>query len=156
MIARPDFTAPSAIPPRAALLVIGYGNALRSDDGAGIRAAAMIAARDSLARVITCQQLTPELVDDIAAASQVVFIDAYAANEEGSRLRIERVGTDELDGGLGHRADPARLLALAGRLHGHFPDAWVVGVPAYCFDAGEVISSETARRVDDAVALFGE
>ena len=158
MIACPHFTARSAVAQRAAVLVIGYGNALRSDDGAGIRAATMIAARDSRARVITCQQLTPELVDDIAAAAQVVFIDAYAANERAARLRIERIVGDDGDAAsvLGHHANPARLLALAGRLHGHVPEAWVVGVPGHCFDVGEAISNETAQRIDEAAAWFCE
>ena len=140
----------------ATRLIIGYGNDLRSDDGAGIRAATMIAARDLPARVITCQQLTPELVDDIAAAAQVVFIDAYAADECGARLRIERIGDGDMSRAQGHRSDPASLLDLARWLNGRVPEAWVVGIPAYCFDAGEVISRATAQRTDEVVAWFGE
>ena len=139
-----------------ARLIIGYGNDLRSDDGAGIRAATMIAARDLAVRVITCQQLTPELADDIAAAAQVVFIDAYAADERGARLRIERIGDGDMSRAQGHRGDPAALLDLARRLNGRVPEAWVVGIPAYCFDAGEVISRATAQRIDEVVAWFGE
>ena len=140
----------------ATRLIIGYGNDLRSDDGAGIRAATMIAARDLAARVIACQQLTPELVDDIAAAAQVVFIDAYAADERGARLRIERIGNGDMSRAQGHRGDPAALLDLARRLNGRAPEAWVVGIPAYCFDAGEAISRATAQRIDEVVAWFGE
>jgi len=139
-----------------ARLIIGYGNDLRSDDGAGIRAAAMIAARDLKTRVITCHQLTPELADDIARAAQVVFIDAYAADENGVRLRIERIGNGDMSSAQGHRSDPASLLDLARRLNGRVPEAWVVGIPAYCFDAGEVISRATAQRIDEVVAWFGE
>ena len=160
----PDFTTQrdafrqAGVASRAARLIIGYGNDLRSDDGAGIRAATMIAARDLPARVITCQQLTPELADDIAAAAQVVFIDAYAADECGARLRIERIGDGDGDmsRAQGHRGDPAALLDLARRLNGRVPEAWVVGIPAYCFDAGEAISRATAQRIDEVVAWFGE
>ena len=164
MSAGPIFTArcdesrsPVALAP-AARLLIGYGNDLRSDDGAGIRAAQMIAARDLPVRVITCHQLTPELVDDIAAVAQVVFVDAYAASERGARLRIERIGDGdgEARGAPVHRCDPAALLDLARRLHGRVPDAWVIGIPAYCFDAGEAISRATAQRVDEVVAWFGK
>ena len=139
-----------------ARLLIGYGNDLRSDDGAGIRAATMIAARDLKTRVITCQQLTPELADDIAAAAQVVFIDAYAADENGARLRVERLGDGDVGCAQGHRSDPASLLTLASRLNGRAPEAWVVAIPAYCFDAGEAISHATAQRIDEVVAWFGE
>ncbi|MBS1229789.1 MAG: hydrogenase maturation protease [Proteobacteria bacterium] len=142
--------------PRLALLIIGYGNALRGDDGAGIRAATMIAARDSPIRVIVTHQLTPELAEDIARAAQVVFVDAYAAKEPGAKLRIERIGADDAHSVPGHHGDPARLLALVGRLGGSVPDAWVVGIPAFRFATGETISPETAQRIDEAVALFGE
>ena len=165
MIAYPDFSVRGdeswrpGMPPRATLLIIGYGNALRGDDGAGIRAATMIAERlpkSRHLRVMVSHQLTPELVDDIAVASQVVFIDACAAGERNAKLHIERIGCDEQDDGLGHHADPARLLGLVGRLGGSVPEAWVVGIPAFCFAAGESISPETAQRIDDAVALFSE
>lgn len=168
MIAARNFTAgrdaSRRIPvvTRAARLLIGYGNELRSDDGAGIRAVEMIAVRDLLARVITCHQLTPELADDIAAAAQVVFVDAYVANERGAGLRIERIGDGDACGACGacgasaHRSEPAALLELARRLHGSVPDAWMIGIPAYCFEAGEVISRATAQRVDEVVAWFGK
>ena len=139
-----------------ATLVIGYGNELRGDDAAGIRAATRVAERFPASRVIVARQLTPELADDIAAASQVVFIDAYAANGNGARLRIERVCGENVRNVLGHRGDPAGLIALASGLFGGSADAWVVGVPAYCFAVGEAFSPETALRIDDAVALFGE
>ena len=139
-----------------ATLVIGYGNELRGDDGAGVRAATRIAARFSQSCVIVAQQLTPDLADDIANAAQVVFIDACAANGHGAKLRIERVFGGGLRSVLGHYGDPADLLCLAKRLHGRTADAWVVGIPAYCFAAGGAISPATARWIDDAVALFGE
>ena len=158
MIAGTDSTALRDEFRRASVarLIIGYGNDLRSDDGAGIRAAAMIAARDLKTRVITCHQLTPELADDIARAAQVVFIDAYAADENGARLRVERIGDADMSSAQGHRSDPAALLDLARRLYGRVPEAWVVGVPAYCFDAGETISRATAQRIDEVVAWFGQ
>lgn len=154
--ARRDASRRIPVVTRAARLLIGYGNELRSDDGAGIRAVEKIAVRDLLARVITCHQLSPELADDIAAAAQVVFVDAYVANERGAGLRIERIGDGDACGASAHRSEPAALLELARRLHGSVPDAWMIGIPAYCFDAGEVISRATAQRVDEVVAWFGK
>ena len=154
-------------PPRALVcarhqtLVIGYGNDLRSDDGAGIRAAEMIAEQTtpaSRSRVIITHQLTPDLADDIAAAEQVIFVDAYLARAPGAKLRVEKV-TAELAGSaraLGHRGDPAGLVRLADRLFGASPEAWLVGIPAYSFAAGETISPETLQMIAEAVALIGE
>lgn len=154
MNAPPSFTAQRVSRP-GTQLIIGYGNELRCDDGAGVRAARMIAARNLPARVIACHQLTPELVDDIAAVAQVVFVDAYATDERGARLRIERIGDGTMDRASGHRSDPTSLLDLARELYGSIPDSWVVGIPAYRFEAGEAISYATAQRIDEVVAWFG-
>ena len=54
-----------------------------------------------------------------------------------------------------HRVMPWTLVNLARRLYGSPTEAWVLGVPAYCFDAGEFLSPETLCRIDEAVALIG-
>lgn len=139
-----------------ALLLIAYGNDLRCDDGAGARAAALIAAQCPRSRVIICRQLTPELAEDIASAARVVFVDAYVASEAGAPLRVARIFADRArrDATLFHHAAPASLLSLAGRLYDRVPEAWIVAIPAFCLDAGETISSATERRVEQLWALF--
>lgn len=140
----------------AATLVIGYGNDLRSDDAAGILAAKLLAGRGQDHRSIVTQQLTPDLAADIARAERVVFVDAYPADGDGAPLRVEKVPAlcDEHASPLGHRSDPASLVRLSRQLFGATPEAWVVGIPAFCFDAGETISPRTAHWIDEAVALI--
>ncbi|WP_301101656.1 hydrogenase maturation protease [Propionivibrio sp.] len=141
-----------------ATLVIGYGNDLRGDDGAGIRAATIIAAQSPHLRVIITPQLTPDLAEDIASATQVIFVDAYMACATGANLRIEEISGDDVDSAnvMGHHGSPSDLLHLANQLFGRAPEAWLVGIPAYSFAAGESISSETLYWIDEAVALIGE
>lgn len=143
-------------PSLPATLVIGYGNDLRGDDAAGIRAATLLAGEAPEHRSIITQQLAPDLAADIAQAERVVFVDAYPADRDGAPLRVERVPGDSEGQGssLGHRSDPATLVDLARRLFGATPEAWVVGIPAYCFDAGEAISPQTSFWIDEAVALI--
>lgn len=138
-------------------LVIGYGNDLRSDDGAGVRVAKILAARSPQSQVIIARQLTPDLADDIATAAQVVFVDAYAARKNDAKLRIDKISDDHpcTASALGHHGDPAGLMHLADELFGKTPDAWVVGIPAFSFAAGETISPETLRGISEAVALIG-
>ena len=140
------------------MLVIGYGNDLRSDDGAGVRAATILAAQSLPLRVVIATQLTPDLAEDIASAAQVVFVDAYPAPESGASLRVEKIFGDEAEkpSVMGHYGNPAALLHLAEELFGASPDAWMVGIPAYSFIAGETISPETSYWIDEAVALIGE
>ncbi len=145
------------MPPLHETLVIGYGNDLRSDDGAGIRAATMIATQSPQSRVIIAHQLTPDLADDIATAAHVVFVDAYEAQEAGAKLRVEKISTTDAGNAsvIGHHGDPAGLIQLADQLFGTVPDAWIVGIPAFSLDAGETISTETLHMIDEAVALIG-
>jgi len=60
------------------VLVVGYGNPLRGDDGAGFNAAWLLSLDPRLqgADVLIRQQLTPELAEDVARADLVVLIDA--------------------------------------------------------------------------------
>ena len=59
------------------LLVIGYGNDLRSDDGAGRAVAEMVSDLDLPGvEVRTMSQLTPELSLAITGRAKVVFVDA--------------------------------------------------------------------------------
>ena len=144
----------SSAPPTT--LVIGYGNDLRSDDAAGVRAAGLLAERHREHRTIVVRQLTPELAADIAMADRVVFLDAYPAEQNSASLRVERVRekADEHDSLVGHRSDPASLVRLTRYLFGTAPEAWIVGIPAFSFDAGEAISPTTSHWIDEAVGLI--
>ncbi len=144
----------STVPPTT--LVIGYGNDLRSDDAAGVRAAGLLAEQHREHRTIVVRQLTPELAADIAMADRVVFLDAYPAEQDGASLRVERVRetADGHDSPFGHRSDPESLVRLAHYLFGTAPEAWVVGIPAFRFDAGEAISPTTSHWIDEAVGLI--
>jgi hydrogenase maturation protease len=60
------------------VLIIGYGNPLRSDDGVGWQAAELLTDDPRLAdaQILACHQLTPELAEDVSRAGFVVLIDA--------------------------------------------------------------------------------
>ena len=158
LAARPGIPAP---PPHS-VLVIGYGNNLRNDDGAGIRVATRLARlasrrpQTSPLHVIVARQLTPDLADGMATAAQVIFVDAYAADERGAGIRIDRISADTAgtSSAIGHHDDPEALMSLTARLYGKTPDAWVVGIPAFNLDIGETISPGTLRRIDEAVVLI--
>ncbi|HEY9173382.1 MAG TPA: hydrogenase maturation protease, partial [Verrucomicrobiae bacterium] len=62
----------SAGQPIADLLVIGYGNTLRRDDGIGPKVAEAVAELNLPGvRSLACPQLTPELAEPIAHAKRV-------------------------------------------------------------------------------------
>lgn len=142
---------------RRFLLIIGYGNSLRSDDGAGLELALRLATywRSAGANVrhLPTQQLTPELAYDISAedVSQVLFVDArpvqQGAGSESSTaaVQVELIVPNPASPGLTHHLSPEALLLYAEGLYGRRPAAWLVSAPAFSFEHGERLS-EAARR----------
>jgi hydrogenase maturation protease len=112
------------------VLVIGYGNTLRADDGVGRFAAERLADDPRLdgVRVIGQHQLTPELALDVSRAGMVVFVDASSRPPAGTVAveRMERTGRQRA--GWSHYLDPPSLLDLTGELYGRVPDAFLVSV----------------------------
>ena len=134
-------------PDPARVLVIGYGNALRTDDGVGWHAARLLAGDPRLADVVVVaeHQLTPELAFDLSLASLVVLLDATTETPAGTvTVRSIAVPGTAAGGGAGgpgqaagagagagassHHVDPELLLVLARQLYGHAPEAVVVSV----------------------------
>jgi hydrogenase maturation protease len=111
------------------LLVIGYGNSLRGDDGIGpVVAEAVNCLNLPGVRTLCCPLLAPELADTISRAREVIFVDASAEPLEGVRWQKLTPGdTSQL---MAHSADPRTLLALARDIFGHAPKAWWLTLPA--------------------------
>jgi hydrogenase maturation protease len=113
----------------AGILVIGYGNTLRRDDGVGPSVADAIAAlAPPGVRALACPLLTPELADPISRASVVIFVDAAVdAPREVQMRKLAPADTSQI---MAHAASPATLLALARDVFGHAPEAWLLTIPA--------------------------
>ncbi len=135
------------------LLVIGYGNDLRSDDGAGRAVAEMVSDLDLPGvEVRTMSQLTPELSLEITGRRKVVFVDA---DVDATEVTVRQVTAGPPgDGAMTHHGDPATLLALTENV-GALPDeALVISIPATNLEMGFTFSSRTDRAIGEAVDLI--
>ena len=130
------------------VLLIGYGNTLRRDDGAGPAVVARFAGRAGL-RVLVVHQLVPELADELAGCRRVVFVDAAVGVD---CVQVRPLAPTTRAGGLGHTGDPARLLALTAALHDRVPAACLVTIPAHDLGYGEGFSAAAAVAMDEATA----
>jgi hydrogenase maturation protease len=136
------------------ILVIGYGNEIRGDDGAGLRVAeALESLRLPGMRVIACHQLTPDLAEPLADARAAFFADARPA-AEGGVIEVFPVFAEAKGGFSLHSGSPAGLLALAQALYGRCPPAWCVAIPAVNFDLGETLTETARHGVAVAVAAI--
>jgi len=138
------------------VLIIGYGNPLRSDDGFGWHASRLIARElaGHDVEVITCHQLTPELAEPLSQCSQAVFIDADSEGEPGEIHWREVLPQAPSSSALTHTCSPAGLLASAARLYGRCPQAVLITVSGKSFDFGDSLSpvvSAALPKVGDRV-----
>ncbi|AFZ18825.1 hydrogenase maturation protease [Allocoleopsis franciscana] len=130
-------------------LIIGYGNTIRGDDGAGYQIAESIAQWNlDHVRSLAVHQLTPDLAEAIAQAKTVIFVDAVATLSE---VKIEQLRPNYAASFTGHYADPRSLLALTRALYKAIPTAYRILIPAVNFSFGETLSPVTRKSVDLAL-----
>jgi hydrogenase maturation protease len=132
------------------LLVIGYGNTLRNDDGVGPRVAEAIeVARLPGVQTMVCPLLTPELAEAISRADRVVFVDAAVdAPKEVQLRKLTPAASSQV---MAHAANPQTMLALARDVFGHAPEAWWLTIPIADLGIGESFSPLARRGVAVAV-----
>ena len=138
------------------VLVVGYGNGLRSDDGVGPAVAERLALDPRLdgADVRAAHQLTPELAFDASLVSLLVLVDAAEDAAPGAveTRRIEAGETVDVAGvAMTHHIDPATLATLARDLFGASPVVVAVSVGAATFEVGETLSPAVEAAVPVAV-----
>ena len=140
------------------ILIIGYGNTLREDDGAGQIVAREIAKQDlNNVKCLAVHQLTPELAADISKASKVIFVDALISNgSESEKITVKPIKKPLLANiSTGHVGYPRSLLSLTQALYtSNTPPAWSVLIPAVNFEFGEEISELTQQGIRDAIAAI--
>ena len=131
-------------------LVIGIGNTLRGDDGAGVRAADRLAALCPGVDCVTAQQLSPELAETLSHYERVYLLDASVSASVVTRSSVTpatglRASTASLSA--------AGLLSLCSSLYGGAPATALVEIPAEQFAFGADLSPRTAAMVESAVEV---
>ncbi len=147
--------------------MIGYGNSLRSDDGAGCRVSDIVASWElPYVRSLTVHQLTPELAEPIAQSELAIFIDACVNGHDlvskrkksDSIVQVQRIAVSKQIvpapfplAELGHISDPKSLLLLAQQVYGEVPVAYSLLLPAVNWEFGEQLSVVTRKSIEQAV-----
>jgi hydrogenase maturation protease len=143
----------NARPETPPLLVIGYGNTLRGDDGVGPRVAEAVAAlRLPGVRTLICQQLSPEHAEPISRAETVVFVDA--AVDSRTEVRWRPLVPNDSSQLMAHAADPRTMLALSRDVFGHTPKAWWLTIPAVNLEFSESLSPTAEQGYAEAVTMI--
>lgn len=137
----------------ARVLVIGYGNPGRQDDGLGPAAAAWIGALGWPGlTAFDNYQLNIEDAVDVAAHDVVWFVDAtktgtapYEVHDVIAAARIEFTS---------HIVRPAAILAIARQYYDRTPQAFLLAIRGYEFAFVEDLTPPAAENLDAALVML--
>ncbi|WP_305987745.1 hydrogenase maturation protease [Roseibium sp. MMSF_3544] len=126
------------------MLLIGYGNPGRGDDGLGPAFSEAMAARNlSGLAVDTDYQLVAEHALAISTHDVVVFVDAEIGGVDAYSFQELEPGVPQALGS--HSLSPQSVLALCETLYGARPRAFVLGITGTEFGEVKEGLSATAR-----------
>lgn len=139
-------------------LILACGNTLREDDGVGPFLASWAEGRyhdDARVRVICDHQWTPEMVEDVASAESVIFIDCATDCEPGL-VRTMAVEPAADTSKLGtHHLDAVQLLALSRQLYGKMPrNSLLLTVGAASLELREGFSEAVEAALPEAQRML--
>lgn len=145
-----------SIPARC--LILACGNTLRSDDGVGPWLAEWAEEKfrdEPTIRVISRQQWTPDLAEEIAHAECVLFIDCSIASAPGS-VQIAEVHPSAPAQGLAtHHQSAPELLALTRELYSSPPrNVSLLTIGAGSTELGEEFSESVLDAIPEACKLL--
>ncbi len=136
----------------ARVLIIAYGNPLRSDDGVAWRVAEALQGRFPSAdvEILALQQLGPELAESISRCEGVIFVDAASSGENPGEIRIKAMSSDPEKSQAPrfcHALPPVALLGLAERLYSAKPRAYSATIEGLTFEHGEALTDVVAAAL---------
>jgi hydrogenase maturation protease len=138
------------------IVVLAMGNALLSDDGAGVKALGALAESAELppgTRLVDGGTAGPTLLDTLAGCDRLLVLDAVeAGGEPGDVVRLDlRAGLNGGSAGTVHELGLTGLLADLVLL-GHFPErAVLLGIQPGTVEVGTSLSPAVERGVRVAV-----
>ncbi|HHV81078.1 MAG: hydrogenase maturation protease [Dictyoglomi bacterium] len=136
------------------MLVIGYGNPARQDDGIGEYITERLNEDLEVVDVINVQELGPEISEDIAGYELVFFIDAGIDQE--NNYEIKEIIPLYKNPIFSHHISPEMILAITKELFGVSPAAYLVSVRGYSFDFGFEITREAQENSEKAIDRIKE
>lgn len=142
------------------VLIIAYGNPLRSDDGVAWRAADILAEKFSTpdVEILHLHQLAPELADTLRAFDRVLFVDAALSEDSGTApgtVRVEEIFSETPDPArFSHAFSPQKVVGLGAELYGARPRAFVVTICGANFEHGSALSMLVRNALPELISTL--
>ena len=140
-----------------AILLFGYGNLGRGDDGVG--PALIEVMQDYLAdnnrtdvECLTDMQLQIEHVTDLVARERILFIDAAMSCE--STCSLHPLLAEKDDSYTTHAMNPAAVIYTYQQVYGSpAPPAYLLSIRTYSFELGDNICAEANQNLSLAIKM---
>ncbi|HTX89730.1 MAG TPA: hydrogenase maturation protease [Anaerolineales bacterium] len=152
------------------ILLIGYGNPDRQDDGVAWHVLHELAIRLNLPVPDSYEdefplndrldfafylQLTPEMAEDLANYERVCFVDAHTGSV-AREVNFQPIQGEFQHSPFTHHLTPQSLLSMCKTLYKKMPEAALLSVRGYQFEFERMLSAETAALVPRAVDVILE
>jgi hydrogenase maturation protease len=146
---------PAETPDRARVLVLGYGNPGRQDDGLGPAAAGLIGDLGwPHVTAFDTYQLDIEDAMDVAEHDIVWFVDAARLGPSPFAVRaLAPLSTLEF---TSHLVRPETILAMARRYFGAEPQAFLLAIRGYEFEFVEALTPGASDNLRQAAAMLAD
>ena len=134
------------------ILIVGYGNLTRQDDGLGVRLAEALE-QENLPNieVRTSQQMHLELLEDLGAFDRILLADATAMDAPLEICQVTEDSGSTMPSS--HALNPSTLLKLSQKLYGQKLSLFMLAIPGQHFDFGMELSPMAQRNLEDALSL---
>jgi hydrogenase maturation protease len=136
------------------ILLYGYGNPGRQDDGLGPGLVEEIAAL-GLPHVETDANYQP-LIEDAAQIAEfdlVLFVDT-TVEEEIDDFVVRKLEPAKEIAFTSHHVSPESILAMCEEMYGRIPQAWLIGVRGYGFEYAEGFTEGALRNYKRALGFI--
>jgi hydrogenase maturation protease len=150
------------------LLILGYGNPDREDDGVAWHILRALMVRLGLPAPESYEdefpesqridfafhlQLTPEMAEDISLYQYVCFVDAHTGDVP-EPVRLLDVESEFQASPFTHHLRPQSLLSMCETIYGRKPEAALLSVLGHRFLFSRQLSEETEELVPEALTLI--
>lgn len=149
------------------ILLLGYGNPDREDDGVAWHILRALTVKMGLSAPASYEdefpenpqvdfafhlQLTPEMAEEIAQYEYVCFVDAHTGNIS-EEVRLIEVESDFQKSPFTHHLTPQSLLSICETVYKTKPESALLSVRGYQFLFSQTLSEPTAALVHEAVNM---
>jgi hydrogenase maturation protease len=139
------------------VLVYGYGNPGRQDDGLGILLAEKVeewAKSNGYSNITTDTNYQLNIEDAHALNDYDVVIYADASIEKIDNYKLEELKPELNTNFSMHSVSPAFVIGLCKEIYGDIPESWLLHLKGYEWEFMQDMSSKAKRNLEDCFTFI--